>query len=688
MKYLKIAGVVIVATVLLAAGAVAYVASQFDAERITAEVARVVKATTHRTLRIDGGLRLGFWPDVALGVGRASLSERGSEQPFASLDSARLSIAVMPLLSRKLVVTDVEVRGIKANLIRRKDGTLNIADLVPVGGTPRDRSKVNIGRPSDGEALQLDIAGVHIDGAALTWRDERSGGAVTLSGLQLDTGRLRADTSTKTYSVESLTLAMKGRTGADTFEFTVEAPKLVLLPEKSGAGSMSLSATLTGQRRNVAARLALSGVEGIADVLKIARLTLDVDAKAGEASVKGRLESALVAELGKHDVKLERISGGFDIEHPRIPTRQLKVPFSGTLRADLAKESVQGRISSQFDESKLALAFGVTRFAAPALSFKLDVDRFNLDRYLPPKGAEQNAGERGKTRSEAKLDFSPLRALNLNGAVEVDRLQAANVKAANLRLRIRAAGGRLDIAPITAGLYQGTANGSLALDANGNSVELKQDVVNVRIGPLLRDIANKDIIEGSGNVLVDVRAHGETADALKRSLAGSASVALRNGAVKGINLAQSFRDLKAKFSRRQDAVQKAKATDKTDFSELTATFKIAGGVARNRDLSAKSPFLRLSGSGDIDIGASRLDYLAKASVVASAGGQGAKDLDHLRGITVPVRLTGSFDDPSWTIELAGLASEALKARVEEKSKDIRRKAQDQIRNRLKGLFAR
>jgi AsmA protein len=163
---------------------------------------------------------------------------------------------------------------------------------------------------------------------------------------------------------------------------------------------------------------------------------------------------------------------------------------------------------------------------------------------------------------------------------------------------------------------------------------------------------------------------------MKKGLAGVASVAIKNGALKGINLAKSFRELKAQFSAKQDAVQKAKMDDKTDFSELTASFRIAGGVARNNDLAAKSPFLRLAGAGDIDIGNSRLDYLAKASVVATSGGQGAKDLEHLKGVTVPVRVSGPFDALTYKLEIASLARESVKARVEEKKQEVKERAKE------------
>ncbi len=81
---------------------------------------------------------------------------------------------------------------------------------------------------------------------------------------------------------------------------------------------------------------------------------------------------------------------------------------------------------------------------------------------------------------------------------------------------------------------------------------------------------------------------------------------------------------------------------KTDFSEMSASFNIKNGVAHNDDLSIKAPILRITGSGDIDIGNETLNYVAKPTVVASLKGQGGNDLDKLSGLTFPIKLTGSF----------------------------------------------
>jgi AsmA protein len=308
-----------------------------------------------------------------------------------------------------------------------------------------------------------------------------------------------------------------------------------------------------------------------------------------------------------------------------------------------------------------------------------------VDKYLPPKAAAAGSKEADRQAPEKPLDFSALKGLNASGVVRIGQLQVSNVKASNVRLEVKAANGKLDVAPLTANLYDGSLAGALSVNANDNHVALKQNLANVNINPLMKDALDKDVLEGRGNVALDLTTAGTTVAAMKKGLGGTASMNLRDGAIKGINLAKTFRETKAVFSTRKDTVQQAKQTEKTDFSELTGTFRIAGGVARNDDLSMKSPFIRLGGAGDINIGEDRMDYLAKASVVATAGGQGGKELDHLKGLTVPVRVSGPFDKLAYNIEFGGLVAEAAKAKVEEKVKE---KVQEKSRDVLKGLFKR
>ena len=110
----------------------------------------------------------------------------------------------------------------------------------------------------------------------------------------------------------------------------------------------------------------------------------------------------------------------------------------------------------------------------------------------------------------------------------------------------------------------------------------------------------------------------------------------------------------------------SRAVEKTDFSALDASLHIADGVARSDDLELKSPFLRLGGAGSFDIGRGRIDYTARATVTDTAAGQGGAGLEALRGVTVPVQLSGPFDAIDWKVQWSAVATAALRHQLKDK----------------------
>jgi len=100
-------------------------------------------------------------------------------------------------------------------------------------------------------------------------------------------------------------------------------------------------------------------------------------------------------------------------------------------------------------------------------------------------------------------------------------------------------------------------------------------------------------------------------------------------------------------------------------------------VAHNEDLSMKSPLLRVTGNGDIDIGNDRMNYVAKATLAKTLEGQGGKDT--VGGITVPVRASGPFTDLKYTLDFGAMVTEAAKEKV-------KTKLQERLKGGLKGLF--
>ena len=177
--------------------------------------------------------------------------------------------------------------------------------------------------------------------------------------------------------------------------------------------------------------------------------------------------------------------------------------------------------------------------------------------------------------------------------------------------------------------------------------------------------------------------------AAKRALSGAAAVELRDGALKGINLGAKLREAQARIgSLKGETTEASSAAEKTDFAELKASFAIKDGIAHNSDLMLKSPLLRLAGEGDIDVGAERMDYLAKAMLVATTAGQGGKELSQLKGITVPVRIAGPFASLSYKLDFNALVKGAAQQKIEQKKEELKTKVQDRLKGQLKGVFGR
>ena len=376
----------------------------------------------------------------------------------------------------------------------------------------------------------------------------------------------------------------------------------------------------------------------------------------------------------------------------------LTVNLSAEGKYQLKGGVLSGDVTAKLDESTIKAKFT----AAEPYDFEASIDKINLDRYLGEPAPAQAAAkpapqdkpqpQAAAKQEDAPVDLSGLKGFNARGKLAIGELQVRGLKVAEVNAQLNAKDGRVAIAPHSAKLYGGAVTGEVTADANRNAITLKEQLKGINIGPLLRDVAQRDQLEGKGDITLDVTAAGKTVNAMKRSLAGSAKLHLQDGAIKGINIAEIIQKGRTLLGGQSASAGESAndATRKTDFSELSASFVIKNGVAHNEDLDAKAPLFRLGGKGDINIGASSLDYTAKAALVATTKGQGGAERDRLAGLTVPVHLSGPFDDLKYKVDYRGMAGEAAKSEVGQKLKErVGQELNDEkVRDKLKGLLGR
>ena len=598
-KPLKYGLIGIVGLLFLVIVAAVVFALTFDANRYKPQIERLVQEKTGRTLKLQGPLEAAIWPSLGAKVAGITFSERGSEQQFVALDSAHAAVALLPLLHGQVVVDRIRVSGLKANIVKQKDGKFNFSDLLEAKAEPgkapgKDEKPAEKG--GGGGPVALNVAGIDIDKSAVVYHDLATGKEFSLNDVKISIGRVseRADGKLQMHAV-------------------AKGPDLDLIFDLGGEYKIDLPG----------------------EQVTLDKLSLKLKSKAEETHLQGKL--------------------------------------------------------------------GLTKLSPPAYTFDLNIDKLNVDGFFPPEqkpAASPSTGEKApqpaKPAADTPVDLSALKDLNANGRLQIGALQVRGLKLANVKTEVKAAGGKLE-APHSANLYEGTLSGTLGLQAEGR-VALKDTLTGISIGPLLRDAAQQDKLEGKGNLTLDVNAAGRSVNAMKRSLGGTAKVDLRDGAIKGIDIAAILS--KARSALGQQQAQAAATTERTDFSAFTASFNIKNGVAHNEDLDVKAPVFRISGRGDIDIGNSSLDYVTKASVVATAKGQGGAGVDQLSGLTVPVRLSGPFDAMKYDVNYAAVATDLAKSKAGEK---LREKLEERLgvgksddksgqggstADKLRGLFGR
>lgn len=756
LKRIAIGVAILMLLVVLAAG---ILIATFDANKYKPDIINLVKERYDRTLTIDGDIGLTLLPRIGASVGALTLSAPRSTQPFAKVGSAKVAVAVWPLLSKQVVVDRIELSGLDVALTRDRNGRTNFDDLIGKAGKPpappQDPRPERPGAPPS-----IDISGIALKDASVGWRDEGAGTDVRLSIASLSTGRiangvpgrlaldarvqgrapkLDATITAKTgYKLDfaplgaelsNLDLNVRGdvpglpgldasitgdlgwtggnrlnvsalkinATGRDGLALTVSAPKLVLSPDGAESAAIAGTVKLASKERQIDARLALAPVKASGQRVEFPSLGILLDMQQGGVGVKGKIDTPLAVDLNAGSVDLAKLAADLAVSGPTIPNQSMKLSVQGRLAANWIKKASEADITARFDETTAQLKLALADYSKPAPRFELTIDKLNVDRYTRGSTTRAQAGSSPRAPAPARAgeqpaDLSVLKAIDGAGTIRIGALTAANVKLANLQATMQAAGGRLDVSPMSASLYQGTLAGAASINANNNQYIIRQQLNNVAVGPLLRDAADQDILEGRGTVTLDVAGAGSTASAIKRSLNGKAAVNLRDGAIKGINIADLARRARSLRSGNLEGAAAVK-TEKTDFSAMTASFVIRNGVAHNEDLDVKSPFVRLSGSGDVDLGAATLNYLAKASVVATTTGQGGKTLDQARGITIPIRLTGPLADMKYSVDVAALAQEAatdeVKRRLGEQiDKRLGEGAKGQLGDVLKGILGR
>jgi AsmA protein len=484
---------------ILLLGGIIYIVVIFDPNAYKPEIIRLVKEKKERLLRLDGPIKLAFFPSPGVEFNRLSLSEHNREDEFATIEKIHVSLEILSLLRKELVLDEINITGLTANLIRFPDGSTNIDDLI--------RSE------EQRERFRFDIGRVHMEKAMLALRDEGSDMHFVFRNIELEADRAdsgddairsqvelafniahpehpEVDMTTRvrfhlTLNAERQYLALNGmklaaeaqlpdttrlliqssgnfsaslleeggefsadefifdagiRSVDSSFDIGVNASRLGLKGQKVTADKVLGVAQINRLHSLTGGKFSLSPIQGTLTDFRSEVFTADLESKNQGRAIKVRFSSPLGGNIQALWLSLPELKAEIEAKGASLPANGIQGNLSGSASIDGLTGNAWAKLNGTVADSNIVAIFSVNGFVPPHLAFEADIDELNLDRFSPRQqdGQQQKAARPERSLRSFELNLlDDLEGLNMEGSIRVGVLKAGDFTASRVRLEIR-----------------------------------------------------------------------------------------------------------------------------------------------------------------------------------------------------------------------------------------------------------
>ncbi|WP_337881555.1 AsmA family protein [Rheinheimera sp.] len=619
----------LVAVLLVLILAAALLIPQFvSTEKIWAEVSTQVEQQTGRRIAVDGTPSLTLFPQLGLQLTGLKFANQPGSQVSTMLSAEQLTLRLdwSSLWSGTVSIDEFVLEKPELYLEKNAEGNANwqLSERNAPAGAAQTEA------PASAAIADLHLGDIRIVDGSLRYVDLQAGTEQRLDKLQLQ------------IEIDSLKRPLRIEGAA---EYRGKTQKLQLKLDH-------LAALLAKEP----IRLALQ--------LDNELLALKLD-----ASYQRNLQGKIVLEAAS----LRDLLAWFEI-NTRADTGVMN---AFTLSSDLLLTDQQLQLTGlrmELDELKLTGEQRIEFMEPLRISGHLALNALDLNPYLgtsDDKGKKPQAATNGGWDS-TPLDLSALKQINLDQQLSLTALRFQDIQLgqSEMKLKLNKGKARFELSQLQA--YQGTGSALLELNAATSPYQLaaRFDLSGVAAQPLLTDAAGFDNLLGTGQLQGELASSGQHQKALMEGLNGTLAFRFTDGAIRGANIAALVRSAEQALQGNLQGINLDKdfsESEKTDFSELSASMRFTQGVGQSDDLQLASPLLRLTGQGSLNLATQQLDYLLSPSLVASIEGQGAQEQS--QGFSIPVRVKGPWSDVKIRPDLSQAAKDKAKQKIEDKVKD-------------------
>lgn len=599
------------------------------ADKIAGLASEQLRAATGRDVTLTGRLAPTVWPQLGVSTGPVTLSNASWSDAGPMLRAEGLSVGLDPsaLIGGQIKIRKLELRGPQITLEKAADGRVNwdlaVADAAAQTVEPDGGSGTG-GAAKDSAPTEFSIDQAEISDATLRFIDHAAGTETHIDGL---TARITA-------------------------------------PEFTGPADLSVQATLNGQPVQADAHLdqlaALLGgqVSGMKLDLSLGGTTLDFAGRGGLEPL------AAEGQVSLQSGDLAGVFAALGQPAPELPADLANgLSLSGGLTYAPAGSVHLRQAVLRAGSNQLAGDADLTLDGKPRLTGSFTTDALDLSPFMAdtPKGGSGGNGGGNKSASgwsTEPIDISTLAALDAEVALDAGSVDLGDTKLGRTRILATLTDRRLVLTLREVRAHEGLLTGEFVVNGRGGlSVGGDLNAQGVGMQSLLSELAGFDRLLGAGNLQLNFLGSGNSMDAIMKSLKGDGRVSLGKGELRGLDLAGMLRNLDTSFEGKGN---------KTIFDSVGASFSINKGVLRNEDLSFLAPLLQAAGLGKVDLGGQTLDYALTPTAFSGSDDEGVK---------VPLRITGTWANPKFNLDLKALAEQELELERRKQELEDRAKAE-------------
>jgi uncharacterized protein involved in outer membrane biogenesis len=754
----------VAALLVLLIAAVIVVVSVIDPNDYKQQIQEQVKKSINRDLIITGDLSWSLYPLLGFESGQITLqnSPEFKEKILLDVQSATISINVLPLLSGELEVGEIMLDGVTVNLITNKDGSTNLDNLAPestVESAQKESTNKDDTTQDTSNSLDLSkfaLSGINITNAQLkmidlntnqtqeigvkslileefafdkkshisltsTFKDDQVDADISLNAdifvaIGLDTievtdltieseilseampdttlkstftSGLKYQTETNQLDVQAITLNNKFTGSFLNGDIYINSSDIRITDNnKVSLGKLILTSSLTGSslENNKLDTNLRSNLN-----VDIAKKTATIDTFDLKNKLSGDLDgniNATFKELNVNNfekilIKQLKLTSEFNL--PDVSKNKIVSTLDSEVNYDLTQQKLSlSALKTKVNDIQLDGELSITQKAIPVIRYNLKGNVWDLNPYLSKTTDEQSNNQEASSQQdtvEEEPDLSILKTLDVKGDLMVAGIRYEDITIGKITNTTTIKNGKATISPLTANLYDGTLNVEATVDENNgkNQYNMTTSLNNVVLMQLLKDAANIDILSGTANFNLAANGEGLTAAKIKQAVKAKGDFRIVDGELYGINLSQEIRVLKAKIQGK--TLAEDKLVKKTDFASLIGDFTIENGVANNQKLTMLSPVIRLDGKGQANIVNKTIDYTLGVTPLSKT--DEATDYVDLTGVSIPLRIKGTFAKPSFSLDTEG----ALKTQADAVKTVVKEKAQQVVQDKAKDILS-